>query len=86
MAEFGVEKQFAVMTDKNMSDDGVIWCLQFGPVDHIDFCQQSPFNFAVTSATRVSAAVVNWNYIATQHCMYTPCKNAAGSWGYYVVS
>ncbi|GAX79819.1 hypothetical protein CEUSTIGMA_g7259.t1 [Chlamydomonas eustigma] len=26
---------------------------QFGPVSHIDFSQQSPYNFAVTAATRV---------------------------------
>mmetsp|Transcript_5412 Transcript_5412/g.11948 ORF Transcript_5412/g.11948 Transcript_5412/m.11948 type:complete len:530 (-) Transcript_5412:1074-2663(-) len=27
---------------------------QFGPISHIDFCQQYPYNFAVTAATRVT--------------------------------
>jgi hypothetical protein len=27
---------------------------QFGPVTNIDFCQEYPYNFAVTASTRVS--------------------------------
>eukprot|EP00798_Chlamydomonas_sp_ICE-L_P020921 gene20921-27769_t len=27
---------------------------QFGPVDHIDFCKQSPYSYAVTAATKVT--------------------------------
>ena len=37
------------------ADDTPVVVLQFGGVTHIDFCQQYPYNLAVTASTRVSA-------------------------------
>jgi hypothetical protein len=43
--------------------------VQFGPVTNVDFCQEYPYNFAVTASTRVSNIVELTVIKCTQPCM-----------------
>lgn len=57
-----------------LTDCLVFLCLlQFGPVNHIEFCESYPYNFAVTASTRVSvrggeSAAWQGDFLGQAHC------------------